>query len=92
MTSQIDPPATEEEALESNAKLKRLLRLSPLFYTPMFALILWLVDAPYLIALVIGFVAFELVTYPFVARALDKSTEARIAEIREEAGSGFPNG
>lgn len=86
MTSQIDPPATEEEALESNAKLKRLLRLSPLFYTPMVALVLWLVDAPYLIALVIGFVAFELITYPIVARALDKSTQARIAEIREEQG------
>ncbi|MGH2960488.1 MAG: hypothetical protein ACRDKE_12840 [Solirubrobacterales bacterium] len=86
MTSQVDPPATEEEARESNAKLKRLVRLSPLFYTPVFALILWIVDVPYFVPLVVAFVAFELISYPFVARALDRSTEERIAQIRAEQG------
>ena len=81
--AEIEQPQTEEEAREANVKLKKLLRWSPLLYTPIVGLFLWLIDAPYWYALVGAFLLFELATYPFVARSLDRNLEIQIAAIRE---------
>lgn len=77
---------TEQEALASNARIKRALRWSSAFYTPLVALLLWAVDAPYWLALTAVFVLIELVAYPVLVNSLDRSTEKQIAEIRERDG------
>lgn len=77
-------PRTEEEALASNARIKRALRWSSVFYTPVVALLLWAVDAPYWLALTAVFVLIELVSYPVLVKSLDRSTEKQLLAIRED--------
>lgn len=86
MDSQVDQPQTEEEAREANARLKKLLRCSPLVYTPIIGVFLWLLDVPYWGALVVVVFISELVSYPFIARSLDRNMETQIAAIRERDG------
>lgn len=79
-------PRTEEEALASNARIKRALRWSGVFYPPVVALLLLVFGAPYWLGLTAIFVVIELIAYPVLAGALDRSTEQQIAAIREEHG------
>jgi hypothetical protein len=76
-------PRTEEEAHVINARIKRALRWSAVFYTPVVALLLWAFNAPSWLALTALFLVVEFASYPLLARSLDRNTTKQIARIRE---------
>jgi hypothetical protein len=81
---QVDPPKTEAEWRESNARITRALRWSPVFYTPFVALLLWVTNVPYWAGVTAVFILIELVSYPVLKRSVDRNTERQIEAMRAE--------
>ncbi len=78
---------TEAEARAAIAKIKKAILWSAFVSTPAMIAVAWYAEVDTWIWVVVGAIAaYEVVSYPFVMRMLDRSLEARIDEIRKEQG------
>ncbi|MFT4049852.1 MAG: hypothetical protein QM648_08440 [Solirubrobacterales bacterium] len=80
-------PASEEEIREGVDRIKSAIRFSVLISTPLLILIAWLADLSSLAWLVVGvIVAYEIISYPFIMRMLDRGQARQIEELRAKQG------
>lgn len=77
-----EPPETEQELLEGNAKIKRALKYSALFYTPIVVALLWYFAGEWWWLIAAAFVVGEFASYPQLVKIVDRNTEQQIELLR----------
>jgi hypothetical protein len=89
-----EPPETEQELLDGNVRIKKALKYSALFYTPIVVALLWFFAGDWWWIIAAAFVVGEFVSYPMLAKVVDRNTEAQVELLRARDASrpSFPGG
>lgn len=77
-----EPTATEQELLEGNVRIKKALKYSAIFYTPIVVVLLYFLVGEWWWIISAAFVVGEFASYPMLARIVDRNTDEQIEKLR----------